>query len=114
VLLLRLLERLLEAANRLVLAVAYRTIVGWIGVLASRSACYRWRFANEAFIVDLPDKKVRHVGARYEPRAPVAPIDQHAVRPRARHRPLSALAFWRLSLFVPVARVMSKAARRGN
>jgi hypothetical protein len=40
-----------------------------------RSACQHWRLVNEALIVDLPDKKVRHVGARDEPGAPIARID---------------------------------------
>ena len=35
---------------------------------------------NEACIVDLLDKKVRYVGAKDEPRAPVARIDKHAIR----------------------------------
>ena len=46
-----------------------------MGVLALRSACQHWRFANEAFIADLLNKKVRHVGARDEPKAPVARIE---------------------------------------
>jgi hypothetical protein len=49
-----------------------------------RSACQHWRPVNQAFIVDLPDKKVRLVGARDEPGAPVARIDQYAIRARAR------------------------------
>src|SRR6476646_4513953 len=48
------------------------------------SAGQHWRLANKACIVDLPDEKIRHVGARDGPRAPVARIDQDAVRPRAR------------------------------
>ena len=43
-----------------------------------------WRFVNKACIVDLLHKKIRHVGTRDEPGAPVARIDQHAIRPRAR------------------------------
>ena len=43
------------------------------------SADQRWRFVNEACIVDLLDKKVRYVGARDEPGAPVARIDKHAI-----------------------------------
>ena len=44
------------------------------------SADQRWRFVNEACIIDLLDKKVRYVCARDEPRAPVARIDKHAIR----------------------------------
>jgi hypothetical protein len=40
-----------------------------------RSAGQRWRLVNKACIVDLLDKKVRHVGARDEPGAPVAWVD---------------------------------------
>ena len=44
------------------------------------SAGQHWR--NEGCISDLSDEKVRHVGTRDGPRAPVARIDQDAVRPR--------------------------------
>jgi hypothetical protein len=39
------------------------------------SAGQHWRLANKACIVDLPDEKVCHVGARDRPRAPIASID---------------------------------------
>ncbi len=39
---------------------------------------------NEAGIVDLLDKKIRHVGARDESRAPVPRIDKQAIRAGAR------------------------------
>ena len=46
-----------------------------------QSTGQRWRLANEACIVDLLDKKVRDVGARDEPRAPVARIDSTRYAP---------------------------------
>jgi hypothetical protein len=46
----------------------------------SGSADERGRLVNEACIVDLLDKEVRHVGARDEPGAPVARVDEHAIR----------------------------------
>src|SRR6476646_5131296 len=42
----------------------------------------RRRLAQKARVVDLLDQEVRHVGARDEPRGPVARIDQDMIAPR--------------------------------